>query len=115
MRSVTCWRVTGYKIVAGQAPFSASGRALTEEEGSGLVRIIADSKTGAILGAQLVGPEVTDLISQMGLALELGSLLEDISYTTFPHPTLPEMIMEAAASAQGKAINVSNPRHGMTS
>ena len=105
----------GYKIVAGQAPFSASGRALTEEEGSGLVRIIADSKTGAILGAQLVGPEVTDLISQMGLALELGSLLEDISYTTFPHPTLPEMIMEAAASAQGKAINVSNPRHGMTS
>jgi dihydrolipoamide dehydrogenase len=101
----------GYKIVAGQAPFSASGRALTEEEASGMVRIIADSKTGAVLGAQLVGPEVTDLISQMSLALELGSLLEDISYTTFPHPTLPEMIMEAAASAQGKAINVSNPRH----
>jgi dihydrolipoamide dehydrogenase len=100
----------GYEIVAGQAPFSASGRALTEEEASGMVRIIADSKTGAILGAQLVGPEVTDLISQMSLALELGSLLEDISYTSFPHPTLPEMIMEAAASAQGKAINVSNLR-----
>jgi dihydrolipoamide dehydrogenase len=101
----------GYKVISGQAPFSASGRALTEDEASGMVRIIADAKTGAILGAQLVGPDVTDLIGQMSLALELGSLLEDISYTAFPHPTLPEMMMEAAASAQGKAINVPNPRH----
>ncbi|MFX1483136.1 MAG: dihydrolipoyl dehydrogenase [Promethearchaeota archaeon] len=103
-------KAAGYMVISGKAPFSASGRALTEVETSGMVQIIADENSGALLGAQLVGPRVTDLISEMSLALEMGALLEDLSYTTHPHPTLPEMLMEASASAQGKAINVGNSR-----
>jgi dihydrolipoamide dehydrogenase len=103
-------KAAGFDIVSGQASFAASGRALTEDEASGVVRIIADAKSSAVLGAQLVGPRATDLISEMSFALEMGSLLEDLSFTSHPHPTLPEMIMEAAASAQGKAINVANSR-----
>ena len=103
-------KAAGFDIVSGQASFAVSGRALTEDEASGVVRIIADAKSSAVLGAQLVGPRATDLISEMSFALEMGSVLEDLSFTSHPHPTLPEMIMEAAASAQGKAINVANSR-----
>ena len=103
-------KAAGFDTVSGQASFAVSGRALTEDEASGMVKLVADAKSSAVLGAQLVGPRATDLISEMSFALEMGSLLEDLSFTSHPHPTLPEMIMEAAASAQGKAINVANSR-----
>ncbi len=101
----------GYEVVTGQASFAASGRAMTEDEAEGMVKIIAEASTGAVIGVQLVGPEATDLVSEMSLAIEMGALLEDLSFTIHPHPTLPEMLMEAAASAQGKAINIANARH----
>jgi dihydrolipoamide dehydrogenase len=102
----------GFDVIIGRAAFGASGRALTHGPGKelGYVRVIADANTKTILGVEIVGPDASDLISEAALALELGATLEDVGHTIHPHPTLPEMIMEACEQALGKAIHVMNPR-----
>ena len=57
---------------------------------------------------QIIGPDASDLISEISLALEMGAVAEDLAFTVHPHPTLPEMIMEAVGSVQGQAIHVMN-------
>ncbi|WP_121821163.1 dihydrolipoyl dehydrogenase [Halostella salina] len=98
----------GFTPVVGQFPFRASGRALTTGEDEGFVRVVADEDSGFILGAQVVGPEASELIAEFGLAIEMGATLEDVASTVHTHPTLAEGVMEACANALGHAIHALN-------
>ncbi|WP_455143025.1 dihydrolipoyl dehydrogenase [Candidatus Hodarchaeum mangrovi] len=98
----------GYDVISGKASFGASGRAITHQSDFGFVKVVGDKNTGQLLGVQIIGPNASDLISEATLGLELGATLEDLGYVIHPHPTLPEMIMEAAEAALGKAIHQIN-------
>jgi dihydrolipoamide dehydrogenase len=93
-----------YKV--GSFPFAASGRAMSLMETEGFVKIIADAKTDEVLGVHMVGPEVTELIAEAALAIEMGATSEDIARTIHAHPTLPEVIMEAAEAVHGMAVHI---------
>lgn len=98
----------GFKVVTGKVPWGAIGRALTAGETDGFVKLVADEKTKLLLGAIIVGPSASDLISELALAIEMGATLEDLALTVHPHPTFPEGLMEAAERALGRAIHVLN-------
>lgn len=98
----------GYEVLVGKFPYAANGRALSMNAGDGFVKIIGDKETNLVLGAQIVGPEASNLIAEVGLAIEMGTTLEDISLTIHAHPTLGEMVMEAAEGALGHAIHQIN-------
>ncbi|WIV68293.1 dihydrolipoyl dehydrogenase [Natrialbaceae archaeon AArc-T1-2] len=98
----------GFETVVGEFPFRASGRALTTGHTDGFVRIVAEADDGFVLGAQIVGPEASELIAELGLAIELGATLEDVAATVHTHPTLSESVMEAAENALGRAIHTLN-------
>lgn len=98
----------GYETAIGKFPYAANGRALSLGSVEGFVKVVADKKTGLVLGAQVVGPEASNLIAEMGLAIEMGATLEDIALTIHAHPTLAEMVMEAAEGALGQAIHQIN-------
>jgi dihydrolipoamide dehydrogenase len=83
--------------LVGKFPFGASGRALSLNEPTAS-KVVADAKTDKLLGVHMIGPEVTELIAEAGLAIEMGATLEDLALTIHAHPTLPEAIMEAAES-----------------
>ncbi len=97
---------SGFDPVVGKFPFAASGRALSLNETEGFAKIVADKNTNQVLGAFLVGPEVTELIAEVTLAIELGASADDLALTVHAHPTLPEAIMEAAESIHGEAIHI---------
>lgn len=97
----------GYtELKIGKFPFGANGRAVSLMETDGFVKIIADAKTHVVLGVHMVGPEVSNLISEAALAIEMGARLEDLALTIHPHPTLGETMMEAAEAALGHAIHI---------
>lgn len=98
----------GFEPVVGQFPLRASGRALTTGHEEGFVRIVADEPSGFILGGQIVGPEASELIAEIGLAVEMGATLEDMAATIHTHPTMSEAVMEAAEHALGHAIHTTN-------
>ncbi len=98
----------GFETVTGQFPFRASGRALTTGDADGFVKVVADDADGYVLGASIVGPEASELIAELGLAIELGATLEDVAATVHAHPTLSESVMEAAENALGHAIHTLN-------
>ncbi|HMB50156.1 MAG TPA: dihydrolipoyl dehydrogenase [Natronoarchaeum rubrum] len=98
----------GFEPMVGEFPFRASGRALTTGESDGFVRLVADEESGFVLGGQVVGPEASELIAEIGLAVELGATVEDIAATVHTHPTLSEAVMEAAENALGHAIHTLN-------
>ncbi|QLG28341.1 dihydrolipoyl dehydrogenase [Halorarum halophilum] len=98
----------GFDPVVGQMPFNASGRALTMGESDGFVRVVADEETGFVLGGQIVGPEASELVAELALAIEMGATLEDVAATIHTHPTLAEAVMEAAENAMGTAIHTLN-------
>ncbi|TYL39426.1 dihydrolipoyl dehydrogenase [Natronococcus pandeyae] len=98
----------GFETAVGKFPFRASGRALTTGESDGFVKIVADDEQGYVLGAQIVGPEASELVAELGLAIELGATLEDVASTVHTHPTLSEAVMEAAENALGHAIHTLN-------
>lgn len=100
----------GFEVITGRANFGGSGRALTHQMGEGFVKVIADKKTNVILGVQIVGPEASDLIGEGTLAIEMGATVEDVGLTVHPHPTLSEMVMEAAEAALGKSVHVLTPK-----
>ncbi|MFW9927855.1 MAG: dihydrolipoyl dehydrogenase [Candidatus Thorarchaeota archaeon] len=100
----------GYEVITGRASFGASGRAITHLKELGYIKVIADAHTNVLLGVEIVGINASDLISEAALALEMGATLEDVAHTIHPHPTLPEMLMEACEQALGKAIHVMNPK-----
>jgi len=95
----------GFEPVVGQMPLRASGRALTLDEREGFVRVVADADSGFVLGAQIVGPEASELVAEMALAVEMGATLEDVAATVHIHPTLSEAVHEAVKGAAGHSIH----------
>lgn len=91
----------GIKMVIGKSQFTGSGKALAMGENKGMVKIIAEAKSGKILGVHILGPQATSLISEAALAIKLGATVEDIADTIHAHPSLPETLMEAAEYAVG--------------
>lgn len=100
----------GRKVNVGKFPFSVLGRAMAIGETAGFVKVITDAADDRLLGVHIVGPEASDLISEAGLAIEMGAFAEDIALTIHPHPTLGEAVMEAAKHAIGEAIHIANTR-----
>ncbi|MCA9717509.1 MAG: dihydrolipoyl dehydrogenase [Myxococcales bacterium] len=100
----------GFEVQVGKFPFSVSGRAMAIAETTGFVKVVTDAKDARVLGVQICGPEASDLISEAGLAIEMGAFAEDLSLTVHPHPTLSEAVMEAAKQAIGEAIHIQNPK-----
>ncbi len=96
----------GHEVAVGTFPFAASGRAMSLLETEGFVKIVADARTDEVLGVHMVGPEVTELIAEAALAIELGATSEDVARTIHAHPTLPESFMEAAESVHKMAVHV---------
>ncbi|MHA1993008.1 MAG: dihydrolipoyl dehydrogenase [Candidatus Hodarchaeales archaeon] len=103
--SETQAKQAGFDVISGRAAFGTSPRAMTQMAEDGYVKVIADKATGQLLGVQIIGSDASNLISEIALALEMGATVEDLSFTIHPHPTLPEMIMEAADAALNKAIH----------
>ena len=100
----------GHEVVTGQFPFAASGRAMSLMETDGFVKIVADKQTDEVLGVHMVGPEVTELIAEAALAIEMGATTEDIARTIHAHPTLPEAMMEAAEAVHKMAVHIYQKR-----
>jgi len=96
----------GYKIKVGKFPYSASGKASAIGEREGFVKLIFDDKYGELLGAHIVGAEATEMIAELGIAKSLEADYETIVKTIHAHPTLSEMVMEAAANAYDEAIHI---------
>ncbi len=99
-------RERGLEIKIGKFPFVANGKALGLNEKEGFVKIIADAQYGEILGAHLVGPEVTELLPELALARTWELTTEEIARTVHAHPTLSEALMEAAHAVMGTAIHM---------
>jgi dihydrolipoamide dehydrogenase len=103
-------RAAGYAVKVGKFPFRALGRALTLNAANGFVKVIADAEREVLLGVRMVGPDVSDLISEAVLAIEMGAQLEDLAASIHPHPTLSEALAEAAETALQRAIHIYHPR-----
>ncbi len=101
-------KAAGIAVKIGKFPYAANGRALSMNAGEGFVKLIAEESTGVILGGLVAGHEASNLIAEIGLAIELGTTLEDIALTIHAHPTLGEIVMEAAEGALGQAIHQMN-------
>lgn len=96
----------GYDVKIGRYPFQANGKALGLGESSGWVKIITDTKYGEILGAHMIGPEVTELLPELTLAQMMEITTAEIAQNVHAHPTLSEVLMEAAHGAEGHSINI---------
>ncbi|WP_264738504.1 dihydrolipoyl dehydrogenase [Cytobacillus firmus] len=95
----------GHNVKTGKFSFRAIGKALVFGESDGFVKIVADKDTDDILGVHMIGPHVTDMISEAGLARVLDATPWEVAHTIHPHPTLSEAIGEAALAVDGKAIH----------
>lgn len=98
----------GVTPLVGKMPFSASGRAMTLGDPTGFVRIVTIKESGVLIGAQIVGPDASELIAELGFAIKQGATVDDIAETIHVHPTLTEAVMEAAENAMGQAIHTRN-------
>jgi len=96
----------GFNIEVGRFPFQANGKALGLGDYTGWVKIVTDKKYGEILGASLIGPEVTELLPELTLAQMMELPPAEIGRTVHAHPTLSEVLMEAAHAAEGHAIHI---------
>src|SRR3954469_24576752 len=96
------------ELKVGKFPFAALGRALSVNDTDGFVKVVADARTGELLGVHIVGNGGSDLISEASLAIEMGAVADDLRLTIHPHPTLSEAVMEAAAAALGEAVHIVN-------
>ncbi|MBO6824644.1 MAG: dihydrolipoyl dehydrogenase [Sneathiella sp.] len=96
----------GYKLKVGRFPFIGNGKAIALGEPEGLIKTIFDEKTGELLGAHMIGAEVTELIQGYGIAKTLETTELELMHTVFPHPTLSEMMHESVLDAYGKVIHM---------
>jgi dihydrolipoamide dehydrogenase len=96
----------GREIKVGRFPFIGNGKAIALGEPDGLVKTIFDAKTGELLGAHMVGAEVTELIQGFVIAMNLETTEEELMHTIFPHPTLSETMKESVLDAYGRALNM---------
>ena len=95
----------GYKVKVGRFPFMANGKAIALGEPEGMVKTVFDEKTGALLGAHMIGTEVTEMIQGYVVARQLETTEAELMHTVFPHPTLSEMMHESVLDAFGRAIH----------
>ena len=98
-------KAAGYSVKVGRFPFMGNGKAIALGEPEGLVKTVFDAKTGELLGAHMIGAEVTELIQGYAIARTLESTEAELMHTVFPHPTLSEMMHEAVLDAYGRAIH----------
>jgi len=96
----------GFEVKVGRFPFIGNGKAIALGEAEGMVKTIFDAKTGELLGAHMVGAEVTEMIQGYVVARQLETTEEDLMHTVFPHPTLSEMMHESVLDAYGRAIHM---------
>ena len=95
----------GHKVKVGHFPFIGNGKAIALGEPEGMVKTVFDAKTGELLGAHMVGAEVTELIQGFGIAKTLETTEAELMHAIFPHPTLSEMMHESVLDAYGRAIH----------
>jgi dihydrolipoamide dehydrogenase len=96
----------GYQLKVGRFPFIGNGKAIALGEPDGMVKTIFDAKTGKLLGAHMIGAEVTELIQGYVVAMGLETTEEDLINAVFPHPTLSETMHESVLDAYGRVIHV---------
>ena len=96
----------GYTVKVGRFPFIGNGKAIALGESEGMIKTVFDAKTGELLGAHMIGAEVTELIQGYVVGRSLETTEEDLMNTVFPHPTLSEMMHEAVLDAYGRAIHI---------
>jgi dihydrolipoamide dehydrogenase len=96
----------GYEIRVGKFPFTASGKASAAGTKEGFIKLIFDAKYGELLGAHMIGANVTEMIAEIVVARKLETTAHEIIKAVHPHPTMSEAIMEAAAAAYGEVINI---------
>lgn len=96
----------GHEVKIGKFPFTASGKATAAGNKDGFIKLVFDAKTDELLGCHMVGDNVTEMVASAVLCRELGAKGEDIIRAVFPHPTMSEAIMEAAASAYGECVHL---------
>lgn len=99
-------KAAGKKVKVGRFPFNGNGKAIALGEPEGMVKTIFDEATGELLGAHMIGAEVTELIQGYAIARSMEGVEEDLMHTIFPHPTLSEMMHEAVLDAYGRVIHV---------
>ena len=98
-------RAEGHEIRVGRFPFIGNGKAIAMGEPEGLVKVVFDSTTGALLGAHMIGAEVTEMIQGYAIARTLETTEQELMHTVFPHPTVSETMHEAVLGAYGRAIH----------
>ena len=96
----------GYEVKVGKFPFIGNGKAIALGEAEGFIKTVFDAKTGELLGAHMVGAEVTELIQGYTIGKQLETTEQELMETVFPHPTLSEMMHESVLSAYGRAIHI---------
>jgi dihydrolipoamide dehydrogenase len=101
-------RDEGYEPVTGSFRLGAAGKALAIGEAVGFIQVVADSATDKIIGANMMGPHVTDLIHEIGVAIKNGLTVKDVGDTIHAHPTIGEAVMEALHAVHGEAIHVAS-------
>ncbi|MEJ2517964.1 MAG: dihydrolipoyl dehydrogenase [Methyloceanibacter sp.] len=99
-------REAGYELKVGRYPYSANGKAIALGETDGLIKTIFDANTGALLGAHMIGAEVTELIQGFAIGKTLETTEAELMATIFPHPTLSEMMHESVLDAFGRALHI---------
>ena len=98
-------KAAGYEVKVGRFPFIGNGKAIALGEPEGMVKTVFDAKTGELLGAHMVGAEVTELIQGYGIARTMETTEAELMHTIFPHPTLSEMMHEFVLDAYGRAVH----------
>ena len=99
-------KAKGYEVRVGRFPFMGNGKAIALGEPEGLVKTVFDAKTGELLGAHMIGAEVTEMIQGYVVARTLETTEAELMHTVFPHPTLSEMMHESVLAAYGRAIHI---------
>ena len=99
-------RKAGYALKVGNFPFMGNGKAIALGEPEGFIKTVFDAKTGELLGAHMIGAEVTELIQGYVVGRTLETTEAELMQTVFPHPTLSEMLHESVLSAYGRALHI---------
>ncbi len=99
-------KAAGIQYKAGKFPFTANGRARASGTTDGFVKILADARTDKVLGVHMVGPNVSEMVAELALAMEFSASSEDIARTCHAHPTLSEVTKEAALAVEGRALHI---------
>ncbi len=96
----------GFEVIGSKFPFGANGRSLALNNSDGFLKLVTRKEDGLVVGAQIAGPSASDMIAELGLAIEAGMTAEDIAMTIHAHPSLSEITMEAAEVALGNPIHI---------